>query len=758
MKIRDVILAESFKLMSQEDWQTLSALLPDKVKRAFYFSKGRDDMFNSIYNTLIKIKMHFGKMPPDTVEKITRLMLPYAVKEIDQEISNAYSLDNIDLSSSRVLAKEFPDYKAAIARVLQKNKTAIINMLAAKSADTPGATIKDLGTIHQFGLDWPELSNTVYDAIDRDLANRFDQDYRLLRLYRILGKVGEARIPLGKLPRLKKIADHFKEQLLWHNHTHITDVIWARVESFLANVKLYKQMNLDWPELANPTAYLKKHFEELKTDTIKELLSEVKNNTAGFFLLRSVQYLREVGINWPELAIVERSIKTDMDRQQLNENDKQFDQTVVDQLNAILPKPMRSRLESVNRFFFIAYFIDFLFDLQKAKFSESKKYQAFDLLKPIVYEYIEHYIKRLNDPKFAFTHFIDVIERLERLNKDYVEFDYTDLFERNKSAIIKMLLGSVRNYMETPDNVGRWRTYESYINFAKLISKLGLSWPELDKIVSSLASDRYVKTLDRPQSTLGAIADLVASMKRDRMTLQMLMPNARTKIESAKDRFINRNYFSFRWRDDIKFELDNTLLQYYRDLKSLGFEWPEIDQYLAASTTRERAETQKRQLVSSMLAAIKASEADGVPHGIKTLRTMGIDWPELAVIEKSINSANNKQIDEAAMSDEAYRYHASNIAYHIKTGEPAIALRYMGDRDITADDLDAGLRKDLEASKADAIRWLIKLFENDIFRFGRFIDSINRVKLDWPELAVLNRSFDSEYQKREEEFRRHRQY
>lgn len=1134
MKIHDVSLTESISMISDKDWQTVLTLVPPNAKRNLMLNEPRDRLVGTVCRLLSDIKAHVGGEYAENAKQIAELLMPYALKEIDRALTLSASQDWLSFSGANALAKAFSEYIPAIKAVVEKHRSIVVKHIVATANEDPGAVKAEIAFVNRLGLDWPELDSVVYPAFETHLLNLFDNNQAIKTLYKIVFVLDEIGITLNKLSRLEKVIDNFKEQLLWYNNTEISDMLWARIKAFMHNVKSFKQADLSWPELDNPAAYLKSHFEADKTNTVKKLLSELRSNTAAQFVLKDVDALRSVGITWPELDIVEHSMNKDINRPQLNEADKQFDQTVVDQLNAILPKPMRSRLESVNRFFFIAYFIDFLFDLQKAKFSESKKYQAFDLLKPIVYEYIEHYIKRLNDPRHAFSHFIEVIERLERLNKEYIEFDYTELFERNKPAIIKMLLGSVRNYMETPDNVGRWRTYESYINFAKLLTKLGLSWPEINKIVSSLASDRYVKTLDRPQSTLGSIADLVSGMKRDRMTLQQLMPNARAKIEGAKDRFINRNYFSFRWRDDIKFELDNTLLQYYRDLKSLGFEWPEIDQYLAASTTRERAELQKRQLVSSMLNGIKEGQADGVPHGIKTLRTMGIDWPELTVIEKSVNSLNNKQINEddyyrrderlaevyqtlselfaehkvrealdylieedltitssiniqklfdrnigviadaivkdhsifhgdterlrefssdldflgmtlpnkklsaeleklrpqlvdavkrlfrtyhmkyifdvvqviyeislfgitirlneifdvesehdniivqllqmmktglpeeveatvdelrkagcnwpelaviersinsdankkinesqdlnaateeeqlatvsqhgykirfienpsdavklaavkedcfaigfvknpseelqliavkrnpdailyiknpsdaaqliavkkqpyilrdiaqpseavklaavkqdpyvidlirkpseevyvatlltlikrsdigwaainitldavqrypnsaalktitksltamgfknlneAAMSDESYRYHASNIAHHIRTGDPVIAMRYMGDRDITIDDLDPELRKELEASKADAIRWLLKLFQHDIFRFGRFIEPINRVKLDWPELAILNRSFDSEHQKREEEFRRHRQY
>lgn len=868
MKINELDLTESVHDVQEHDWQTLLSLVSDRLKRKLRLEPDREFAYGNVDSLLRKIVNELtldSETWRDKKPQIVRLLMPYVIKEIDYELETQALTIGLDLSMVRDIIKAYQEYIPAIKQVLEKHRATIVKKLKEFAEEQPGMLALDLGTLKKLGLDWPELKPIIYPAYETYLLNKFDRQYNIVTLYSILMGMKELGHSIDEFPRLKKLIENFKYQLLFHNQTHVSDMVWARVEYYQINVKRFKALGLDWPELADPDGYARSVFDEQKENTVRQILNNMKQSVPEY-PLKDIAALRSIGVDWPELDVMERSLNRDVNnRRQINEAQQSpFDATLVDQLNKLLPKLLRTRFEYLNNRFYFGPFIDFMFDIVNAKFSEAKKQRVFELLEPVVLESLDSYISSMKDPTFAFRHFMDYFEKLLNLAR-YTDYDYSAVIDRNKASILKMVLASVRVYMNEPDNIGHWSRYQSYVNLLKLITSWGLTWPELEKIVRSLASERYITMLDRTFMPQSVVPELVAAMKRDRVRLDQLTQSAREKIEAAKDRFVNRPYFNFRWRDDVRFELDNGMLAFYQDLKQLGFTWPEVDQYLAAGTTRERAETQKRQIVSSMLLALKNGEWDGVPGAVKSLRDMGVDWPELDTITRSVNSLSNKQIDESTSNwyyvnlilnrlkhkhfddlpyllsnlksddceslsthlsefdknkskilpillkaikdpeeagidaesdddliaifanlrsigitwpeldiikrsikfdqvdenvtwDAVMRHHMANIAAHLANNEPVLALRYMGERDLTVDDLDSDIRADLEAQKATAIKWLLTLFEHDIHRFGRFIKYINNTELDWPELAVLNRSFDVEYAKREEEFARHNRY
>jgi hypothetical protein len=870
MKINELALTESVHDVQDHDWQTLLSLVSDRLKRKLRLEPDREFAYGNVDSLLRKIVNELtldSEKWRDKKSQIVRLLMPYVIKEMDYELETQALTIGLDLSMVRDIIKVYQEYIPAIKQVLEKHRATIVKKLKEFAEEQPGMLALDLGTLKKLGLDWPELKQVIYPAYETYLLNKFDRQYNIVTLYSILMGMKELGYSIDEFPRLKKLIENFKYQLLFHNQTHVSDMVWARVEYYQINVKRFKALGIDWPELADPDGYARTVFDEQKENTVRQMLNNMKQSVPEY-PLKDIAALRSIGVDWPELDVMERSLNRDVtNKRQINEAQQSpFDATLVDQLSKLLPKLLRTRFEYLNNRFYFGPFIDFMFDVVNAKFSEAKKQRVFELLEPVVLESLDSYIASMKDPTFAFRHFMDYFEKLLNLAR-YTDYDYSAVIDRNKASILKMVLASVRVYMNEPDNIGHWSRYQSYVNLLKLITSWGLTWPELEKIVRSLASERYVTMLDRTFMPQSVVPELVAAMKRDRVRLDQLTQSAQEKIESAKDRFVNRPYFNFRWRDDVKFELDNGLLAFYQDLKQLGFTWPEVDQYLAAGTTRERAETQKRQIVSSMLLALKNGEWDGVPGAVKGLRDMGVDWSELDTIDRSVNSLTNKQIMETAMDDKTYqhhaasisahlaagrpvqalrymgeryitidkvkpdlrnaieaskatiirdllkqfafqqerdidvffrhiswinkvnldwpelavlnrsvnnlrnqklnetdtddiikRHHSANIAFYLANSEPLQALRYMGERDITVDQLDSDLRTELESQKADAVRTMLKLLTLNIFRFGRFLEYVNKTGLDWPELAVINRSFDAEYAAREDEFARHRNY
>jgi hypothetical protein len=759
MKIREVALTESVTLISDQDWQKLLSLLPGRLKDRLGISADRSYSVGSASWLLVKIDLDISSFTTkwrDIMQQIVPLLMPYVLKEIDIDLSKQQSYQGLNLSNTRLIAREFKQYIPELKNLLEKHRSMIVEKLLEFAENNPSMLTMDLSIINQLGLDWPELKTDVYRAYEDHLLNKFDKSYNVKTLYRLLREIKEHGHTVKDFPRLLKVADSFKEQLLFYNDTQISDMIWAMLESYMTNVDRFKSIGLPWPELNEPDAYARSVLNSRKQDTVKRLLQDLKSS-APEYPLKDIAALRVVGVDWPELDVIERSLKTDIaNKRQINETQQSpFDATLVDQLNTLLPKLLRTRVEYLNNRFYFGPFIDFMFDVVKAKFSEAKKQRVFELLEPVVLESIDSYISSMKDPTFAFRHFMDYFEKLLTLAQ-YTDYDYSAVIDRNKASILKMVLASVRVYMNEPDNIGHWSRYQSYVGLAKLIKSWGLTWPELDKIVRSLASDRYIKTLNRTAMPQSKVLDFAREMLRDGMTVDQLTQSAQDTIEQMKPVFMAWHTLNFKWRTNMHYELDSTILDYFKKLNAIGLDWPEIVPYIHATTT-ERAEMQKRNIVTAMIKALKENEWDDLPAALKELRKLGITWPELSTIERSVNSLSNKQITETAIGV-INQHHTASIASHLANGEPLQALRYMGERDITVDRLNSDLRAELEAQKAGAMRAMLSLFKFDIHRFARFIGYVNKTGLDWPELTVLNRSLDSEYDRLRDEFDRHNRY
>lgn len=760
MKIREVALTESIALISDQDWQKLLSILPGRLKDTLGISANRSYSAGSVSGLLRNIELQYSSSKwQDLTQQIVPLLMPYVLREIDIDLTKQQSYQGLNLSNARLILREFKQYIPELKNLLEKHRSMIVEKLLEFAENNPNMLTLDLSIINQAGLDWPELKTAVYPAYEQYLLNKFDKSYNVKTLYRLLRELKEHRHSVKDFPRLLRVADGFKEQLLFHNDTEISDMIWATLASYMTNVDRFKSMGLPWPELDKPDAYARSVLDSRKQDTVKRLLQDLKS-AAPEYLLKDIAALRTVGVDWPELDIIERSLKTDVaNKRQINEaQTAPFDAALADQVESLLPKPLRNKFQSLRSFYYSSYFVDFIFAVANAKFSETKKLKALDLLEPYVMKSLEARVADLENPKFSFVYFMDMLKRLRKLDS-LVHYDYTDVIARNKSMLIKSILSAYREYEKRPENIGKFTQYQNFIDFSKLLDELGLNWPEMTAIVRSLASNRYVNVLNRTSMPQSKILDFVRELKRDGMTVDQLTQSAQDLVEQMKDRFIEWHTFSFKWRTSIRFELDRTMFDYFKNLKSIGLDWPEIDQYINANAA-ERAEMQKRNIVTAMITALKENEWGAVPDGLKELRQLGVDWPELDIIERSVNSLSNRKIneDDAVLTNLINRHHTASIASHLANGEPLQALRYMGERDITVNQLDSDLRAELELQKADAVRTMLKLFKLNIQRFGRFLEYVNKTGLDWPELSVLNRSLDAEYQKNQEEFDRHRNY
>ncbi len=761
MKIREVALTESIALISDQDWQKLLSILPGRLKDTLGISANRSYSAGSVSGLLRNIELQYSSSKwQDLTQQIVPLLMPYVLREIDIDLTKQQSYQGLNLSNARLILREFKQYIPELKNLLEKHRSMIVEKLLEFAENNPNMLTLDLSIINQAGLDWPELKTAVYPAYENHLLTKFDKSYNIKTLYRLFRELKEHRHSVKDFPRLLRVADGFKEQLLFHNDTEISDMIWAMLASYMTNVDRFKSMGLPWPELDEPDAYARSVLNSRKQDTVKRLLQDLKSS-APEYPLKDIAALRTVGVDWPELDIIERSLKTDVaNKRQINEaQTAPFDAVLSDQVASLLPKPLRTKFQSLQSLFYNSSFIDFIFDTAKAKFSETKKLKVLDLLEPYVMKSLEDQVTVLANPKFSFVYFMDMLKRLRKLD-NVIAYDYTDLIARNKSMLIKSILSAYREYEKRPDNIGKFTQYQHFIDFSKLLDELGLNWPEMIAIVRSLASNRYVNVLNRTSMPQSKIPDFLNELRRDGMTIDMLSPKVQHMIDQMKDQFVNRNIFSFRWRITIKFELTSTLVRYFKTLKDLGFTWPEIDQYLNAGSIKEQAELQKRNIITAMITALKENEWDAVPGSLNELRQLGVDWSELDVIERSVNSLSNRKIneDDVVPVNLINQHHTANIASHLASGEPLQALRYMGERDITVDQLNSDLRAELELQKADAVQTMLKLFKLNIQRFGRFLEYVNNTGLDWPELAVLNRSLDAEYQKNQEEFDRHRNY
>jgi hypothetical protein len=145
----------------------------------------------------------------------------------------------------------------------------------------------------------------------------------------------------------------------------------------------------------------------------------------------------------------------------------------------------------------------------------------------------------------------------------------------------------------------------------------------------------------------------------------------------------------------------------------------------------------KDEILYHVLKEIKVTDDntyDDLKHIISSLRKAKVDWPELDIIERSLNA--DKKLDEDADHDEILYYYWDNFVYSLKDFEVHTAMSDLG-RYLKAGGSKEKAKDALEKYKEKIIKSvLLQLSYGHVSLLNTVLPLMHQVGIDWPELDL----------------------
>ena len=315
-----------------------------------------------------------------------------------------------------------------------------------------------------------------------------------------------------------------------------------------------------------------------------------------------------------------------------------------------------------------------------------------------------------------------------------VGFEWPELMtmlEDNKSTVIKSMLTAIKS--DDAEEMVRW---------PQIFKDMGIRWPELDIINKSLSTIKGAEQLNEDWGSIydNTIFRLLANITGQKSQAEPYEPTLDSHREEIYDYLRDRANM---WDKDGIF-----VIRDMRTISALGYygrEWPELV---------EIVENHKVDVIKMLLGMMKSSEWDhsDVQHEMEQLRKLNINWPEFDIIERSINIESGK-LDESDddfmvrvvrhMSD-GFDARRSNLHANIFPLNMLSRFDQMiSDRELTTSEVKAAL----DSIKEKVIPYLLietKKGQVDQREVLRNINELRGFGIDWPELAVIERSLKAD--------------
>ena len=419
-----------------------------------------------------------------------------------------------------------------------------------------------------------------------------------------------------------------------------------------------------------------KIINEHKTEILRYFLRIVKDTMAesNYHLSASIGTLKILGIIWPELDVIKKSLDTELqNRKSINENTEKLPESAV-----------QKYIKNIG--------------------DNLKKHDIDDAICNIVYT-------------------VYLAPNTSILYKD----EFTVLINFHKTEILQHLLGLLKNW----DIEGSYGIISPAIRAFKI---LGINWPELDIIMKSYQNDRKHNTIDEDEEF--NIGDNTLSKVAATNTINGI-------VDSLNNYHINAaiseiSYVVFRGRDTT-LHYRNILVDAITKRK---FEILKYFLYLIKSLTSENANYT-------------------ISPAIRAFKILGITWPELDIIKKSLDLENKDELLENKLSKSKIvkklsttatlnlsnsiidHFHNENIGYAI---DRLIILFKLGNNAIQ---YQSDLVNAINVKKPMVIKYFLKLLKNNPVENASYVllpafDIFKKLGINLPELDIIKKSLDLE--------------
>ena len=388
------------------------------------------------------------------------------------------------------------------------------------------------------------------------------------------------------------------------------------------------EISARWPSLAR---LVNKH----KAMIVRDMLTQIKAADSMDLedLEGHLRQLSELGMTWPEMDVISRSVNAELDR--IYNIDESGDMLGYRISKGDLIDGMQDSLRAGHNG---AWGNNYA---HMRPWSREHTVKQLTRIKPDIIAWINKYLSSAKNTDWRYGKL--AILDLDRLGVDWPEL--WKVVDNNRKAWVHDWLIILRSLMGN-DYPEELEDLESHIrSWQKTFEQHGLKWPEIETILASIRGET---------DTLGHLNEsslAKAAVEEAKQMLWSQLPDGNWwTVGRALDNMIyakvpHSEIFAVldEYKEDILAQ-QNRLTQgensevlagvsNLRRLRDIGAGWPEIDQMLTRN---------KRYIMRAALTEIKhystEEYGDELPHIYKNLKKLKVAWPEMAVIADGIDS------------------------------------------------------------------------------------------------------------------------
>ena len=388
------------------------------------------------------------------------------------------------------------------------------------------------------------------------------------------------------------------------------------------------EISARWPSLAR---LVNKH----KAMIVRDMLTQIKAADSMDLedLEGHLRQLSELGMTWPEMDVISRSVNAELDR--IYNIDESGDMLGYRISKGDLIDGMQDSLRAGHNG---AWGNNYA---HMRPWSREHTVKQLTRIKPDIIAWINKYLSSAKNTDWRYGKL--AILDLDRLGVYWPEL--WKVVDNNRKAWVHDWLIILRSLMGN-DYPEELEDLESHIrSWQKTFEQHGLKWPEIETILASIRGET---------DTLGHLNEsslAKAAVEEAKQMLWSQLPDGNWwTVGRALDNMIyakvpHSEIFAVldEYKEDILAQ-QNRLTQgensevlagvsNLRRLRDIGAGWPEIDQMLTRN---------KRYIMRAALTEIKhystEEYGDELPHIYKNLKKLKVAWPEMAVIADGIDS------------------------------------------------------------------------------------------------------------------------
>ena len=577
--------------------------------------------------------------------------------------------------------------------MLEQNKAKVVKgLLTLVKDDADDLAIRQIRALRDVHVNWPELGiihksiaieskplnestlpaldallqtiepNIAY-AIKGDVAKMkermYSGNYNKKPITDFLTNISVYALTIGK-PKLQEVVNATKPLMLdyiehvleiynkpFADHSHSDPLYWT----LKSIARLKDRVGVDWPELGSL-------LETYKTGIVKTCLKQARlaNSYSIEDLEGLLEQLTDIGVAWPELAIIKKSLSTG-----INESKEITAADLGDATNPELRTAARLATQLVHKMNMGYTFAitNTLGDMRTYMLDTDTQRLILNAVKTEIAEYITYLLNRSLEPKLpaqlvanALSSALSSILLVKRIGVDITELD--SLIVSKKEQIIRAILLVLKN--GNPTVV----TFE-VLSILSSLEELGLNWPEIEIVRKSVNSsrkrlrenelDQIYKDIDAENTKLNisqqlGIAKLRDLLRRGKLAngsmpafmihLKYLDLNDAQKATVYPQ--LDRDFAAF-----ITRRIKNNQLGVVLDVLG-GLVLNDIDCPNVVAVVNKH----KPAVLKNLLAGIRTNYKQVGKLVTEIVNKKILDWPELDIIMKSINSP---QLKEAELLD-----------------------------------------------------------------------------------------------------------